>query len=68
MQNPYPINLMTPEEVQQLGWAAEGRDEDGHLMTMNAPFSDADEQAEFLNYCDDQGWKATVFHPATPST
>lgn len=33
MQNPSPINLMTPAESRALGWQAESRDADGHLCT-----------------------------------
>ncbi|GEM_PF-2291895 len=34
MQNPNPVNLTTPQEVRSLGWAAEARDKDGHLLSM----------------------------------
>jgi hypothetical protein len=33
MQNPYPINMMDQDEVRSLGWAAEARDKDGHLIS-----------------------------------
>ena len=37
VKDPKPINLMTPEEAQALGWAGEARDADGHLISTTAP-------------------------------
>lgn len=36
MKDPYPINLMTRDEVRKLGWAGEARDQDGHLISTTA--------------------------------
>ena len=33
MKNPAAINLKTPAEVEAQGWAAEARDDDGHLCS-----------------------------------
>lgn len=37
MQNPNPVNLQTSEEVRALGWSAESRDQDGHLISCYGP-------------------------------
>lgn len=41
MKNPYPINLTTTEEIRKLGWIAEARDKDGHLISTRAWVNDA---------------------------
>ena len=47
MRNPDPINLVPPAEVRALGWQAETRDADGHLMRTHAPF-ESDEDIVWL--------------------
>lgn len=39
MKDPYPMNLVTPEEIRAAGWQAECRDADGHLTRTHAPFA-----------------------------
>lgn len=54
MQNPMPVNLITQDKVRSLGWAAEARDQDGHLhstqawITQIAPHENAVRLAEFI--------------------
>lgn len=36
MKNPSPVNLTTSAEIEALGWAAEARDGDGHLISTQA--------------------------------
>lgn len=44
MRDPTPINFMSFEEVRAAGWQAESRDEDGHLISMHAPFGPGDDE------------------------
>lgn len=39
MLDPMPINLMPTAEVRSLGWQAESRDADGHLLAMHEAFA-----------------------------
>jgi len=64
LQNPYPINLMTPAESRALGWIAESRDADGHLITQHAPFDDAAELGEYVLAETARGNTVTVWPPA----
>lgn len=48
MDNPSPVNLQSPAEVRAAGWAAESRDDEGHLMTSHAPFESDVEMVEFI--------------------
>lgn len=43
MENPNPVNLTTTDEMKSLGWIAESRDADGHLISCHAPFDEGDE-------------------------
>jgi hypothetical protein len=52
---------MTPQESRALGWAAESRDEDGHLCTQHAPFSTAAELAEYVAGETQRGLTVTVW-------
>ena len=36
MKNPNPVNMSTQDEIRKLGWAAEARDSDGHLLSTRA--------------------------------
>jgi hypothetical protein len=48
MENPRPVNHMTPEESRDLGWAAEVRDADGHLCSQHGPFDDDASLAHYV--------------------
>ena len=48
MRDPRPVNLMTPAESRALGWQAESRDPDGHLVSQHAPFSSDALLAEYV--------------------
>ena len=64
MQNPDPINLMTPEKSRDLGWAAEARDSDGHLCSQHAPFDDDSLLIHYVRQCVDKGQTVTIWpHP-----
>ncbi len=61
MNKPFPINLMTPAEVRALGWAAESRDADGHLVsTISHLVSDA-ELGKWVKERRDEGDTITVW-------
>lgn len=61
MRNPRPVNLMTPDESRSLGWAAESRDSDGHLMTQHAPFESRAERLAYIAEEAKRGHDVTIF-------
>ena len=61
MKNPMKMNLTTTQEVINLGWMAEARDSDGHLITMLAPSADDEMVALFVRECFEDGLKTTFF-------
>lgn len=61
MKNPMPINLMTHEESRALGWQAESRDADGHLMSQHAPFEADSEIAEYVRVEIERGMTVTIW-------
>lgn len=62
MKDPWPIHLTTTDEVQAQGWAAEARDEDGHLISTHAPFKEGDETiADWILECTRAGETVTFF-------
>lgn len=61
MQNPSPVNLMTPEKSRALGWQAESRDADGHLATQHAPFEDDASIAEYVREETERGMTVTIW-------
>ena len=61
MQNPNPINLMTPEESRAKGWAAESRDADGHLCSQHAPFDDDALLVHYVRECVSKGQTVTIW-------
>lgn len=63
MKDPYPINLMTPEESRSRGWQAESRDADGHLITQHAPFDNAKHMADYVWEEAACGMTVTVWPP-----
>lgn len=64
MQNPRPIHLMTPEESRGLGWGAEARDSDGHLMSQHAPFGSLEEITDFVKERSHAGHTVTIWPEA----
>ncbi len=48
MKNPYPVNLLTPDESRSGGWQAEARDKDGHLISQHAPFESGIDLSEYV--------------------
>ena len=65
MKNPNPINLMTSEEARKLGWQAESRDPDGHLISLHAPVEASDETiAEWIVECTSRGETVTFWPEA----
>jgi hypothetical protein len=52
---------MTPEKSRSLGWAAEARDADGHLMNQHAPFSDDAIMVHYIREAIDAGWTTTIW-------
>lgn len=65
MKNPSPIHLMTTQEVRSLGWAAEGRDDDGHLVTQHAPFDCFLDLIEYVHKERKAGRSVTIFPHAS---
>jgi hypothetical protein len=63
MENPKPVHLTNTAEIQALGWAAESRDSDGHLMTTHAPFSTNKERDKYCAEEKARGHIVTVFAP-----
>jgi hypothetical protein len=61
MNAPKPVNLLTTEEIRKGGWAAEARDDDGHLMTTHAPFTSEGELLRYIVEAASEGWTATLF-------
>ena len=61
MENPNPVNLMTPEESRSLGWAAEARDDDGHLMNQHGQFENDAFMAHYIREAIQEGWTVTVW-------
>lgn len=69
MQNPNPVNLMTPNESRRRGWAAEARDADGHLMNQHAPFDNDECLVHYLREAISAGWTTTIWPvPITSET
>ena len=70
MNNPNPVNLKTSAEVEALGWAAEARDGDGHLISTQAWLHEMSINenitglAEFIADYDGVGGTAVQIFPA----
>ena len=68
MKDPMPINLTTSEEIRALGWQAESRDADGHLLATHVPFGDDDEGIVwFVRETTSRGETVTIWPPKVPS-
>ena len=61
MQDPSPIHLMTPEKSRSLGWAAEERDADGHIVSQHAPFDTDEGLARYVREAMDRGGTVTIW-------
>lgn len=61
MKDPMPVNLMTPAEIRESGWAAEARDDEGHLITTHAPFESGAERDEYVREETSRGLTVTIF-------
>lgn len=61
MENPAKVNLLTTAEVRALGWAAEARDADGHLVSTHAPFESDASVIEYLRDSAEHGETVTIF-------
>ena len=61
MKDPKKINLMTQDEVRALGWAAESRDADGHLVSTCAPFDTNSLLIEYVRECAEHGDTVTIW-------
>lgn len=61
MRNPNPINFMSSEEVRSAGWQAEARDDDGHLVSMIAPFDTDDDIVSFVREATTRGETVTIW-------
>lgn len=66
MKHPMPINLQTPEQSRSLGWQAEARDKDGHLISLHAPFDGDEDVALYVRECMEQGATVTIW-PKVPA-
>ena len=70
MKNPNPVNLITSAEIEMLGWAAEARDGDGHLISTQAWISEMSINenikglGEFITEYDGVGGTAVQVFPA----
>lgn len=67
MKNPNPVNLQTPEEIRALGWLAEARDSDGHVMTVISPQASDETLGEFMRECTAEGWTVTAWPRVQPT-
>jgi len=65
MENPKRVNLMSPEESRALGWQAESRDADGHLVSQHAPFEDGSEMASYVRDETARGNTVTIWPQAS---
>lgn len=63
MKDPKPINLLTTAEVRELGWRAEARDDDGHLISTHAGFETDRSMIEYLKESFRHGESVTIFAP-----
>jgi hypothetical protein len=63
-----PIHLMTPAESRALGWQAEARDADGHLMSQHAPFETDGDIARFVREETQRGYTVTIWPTPTGET
>lgn len=61
MQSPKPVHLMTPEESRALGWAAEERDSDGHLISQHAEFDSDNDIAWYVREAMKRGGTVTIW-------
>lgn len=61
MKEPRPVNLMKSADVRAAGWAAEARDEDGHLMTVLAPFGSPEDRNRYVAESMSEGWNVTIW-------
>jgi hypothetical protein len=61
MKSPNVVNLWTSEKVRSLGWGAEARDADGHLMNTHIPFSSDDERNRYIGESLAEGWTVTLW-------
>lgn len=65
MENPRTVNLMTPAESRALGWQAESRDADGHLVSQHAPFDDDEEMGNYVRDETARGNTVTIWPQAS---
>ncbi|MET0438267.1 MAG: hypothetical protein ABW043_12325 [Devosia sp.] len=56
-----PINLQTPEKTRELGWQAEARDSDGHLVSCHAPFDGDEDIVWYIRESMDQKLTVTIW-------
>lgn len=63
MENPGKMNLKTPEEVRALGWQAEARDADGHLVRTHAPFASDEDILWLVHDAMEHGETVTIWPP-----
>lgn len=61
MDNPNPVNLITPEESRAGGWQAEARDSDGHLISQHAPFRSDGDLIRYVREENAQGYTVTIW-------
>jgi molybdopterin synthase sulfur carrier subunit len=61
VKNPKPANLLTTDAIRGAGWAAEARDDDGHLMTTHNYFTSDEEIVRYVRECVSEGWVCTIF-------
>lgn len=64
MKDPKPVNLWTTEYSRSLGWQAESRDDDGHLISLHAPIDKNDDIAEWIVECLKAG-ETVTFYPSS---
>lgn len=70
MKKPNPVNLTASAEVEALGWAAEARDSDGHLISTQAWLKQLSinenikDLGEFITEYDGVGGTAVQIFPA----
>lgn len=61
MENPSPVNLLTPEESRAGGWQAEARDGDGHLMSQHPPFENDMQLGSYVREETALGYTVTIW-------
>lgn len=61
MENPSAVHLQTQGDVRASGWAAEGRDNDGHLMSSHAPFEEDYDIIWYIREAMAAGYTVTIW-------